>query len=55
MPNDLTPLKLGAEFQVNTYTAAGQVNYGWSGDRQITALADGGFVVTWMSSESVRE
>ncbi len=33
----------GAEFQVNTYT------YGAQTDPSITALADGGFVVTWFS------
>ncbi len=38
-----TPVKTGSEFQVNTYT---------TGDQQapsVTALSDGGFVVTWMS------
>lgn len=34
----------GTEFQVNTYTT------GQQSDQQITALNDGGFVVTWMSN-----
>jgi len=34
---------LGSEFQVNTYTSSGQHS------PSITALADGGFVVTWQS------
>jgi RTX calcium-binding nonapeptide repeat (4 copies) len=40
---DLTPVPLGADIQVNTTTANTQVN------SAITALADGGFVVTWTS------
>ena len=34
---------MGGEFQVNTYTASSQY------DPSVTALADGSFVVTWMS------
>ncbi len=35
---------VGGEFRINTYT------YGDQGDSQITALVNGGFVVTWISS-----
>jgi len=35
----------GAEFQINTYTP------GYQADPSVTALSDGGFVVTWVSEE----
>ncbi len=38
-------VKTGGEFQINTYTAEGQF------DSSVTALTDGGFVVTWTSYE----
>jgi Ca2+-binding RTX toxin-like protein len=41
---DPTPGQIGAEFRVNTYTPSNQYN------PAITALADGGFVVTWIST-----
>ncbi|WOE42759.1 Ig-like domain-containing protein [Acinetobacter chinensis] len=34
----------GGEFQVNTYT------YNWQDNPSVTALSDGGFVVTWQSN-----
>jgi flagellin-like hook-associated protein FlgL len=39
-----TPQKIGSEFQVNTYTTGDQ------NEPDITALSDGGFVVTWRSA-----
>ena len=39
-----TPAALGGDIQVNTYTASNQ------GGSSITALAGGGFVITWTSS-----
>ena len=40
-----TPTAIGTEFQINTYTSSAQWN------SSVTGLADGGFVVTWQSSE----
>ncbi|MET3595343.1 VCBS repeat-containing protein, partial [Mesorhizobium shonense] len=42
-PTDLTPQPAGGEFRVNSYTANDQSL------PSVAALADGGFVVTWMS------
>jgi hypothetical protein len=39
----ITPLKVGTEFLVNTYT------YSYQGEPAIAALADGGYLVTWSS------
>ena len=36
--------RVGSEFRVNTYTT------GWQNNQRTTSLADGGFVVTWLSS-----
>jgi Calx-beta domain/RTX calcium-binding nonapeptide repeat (4 copies) len=40
-----TPIKVGTEFQVNTYTTNNQY------ESAITALTDGGFLVTWSSDD----
>lgn len=40
-----TPIANGVEFQVNTFTTQGQ------DDATVTALSDGGFVVTWTSDD----
>ena len=39
--------KVGSEFRVNTYTTDFQIN------PSVAALSDGGFVITWMSSDQV--
>ncbi|MEQ1670666.1 MAG: hypothetical protein ABL893_07405, partial [Hyphomicrobium sp.] len=43
MATDLTPTPIGNDIQVNTTTANDQLY------SSVTALADGGFVVTWTS------
>jgi Ca2+-binding RTX toxin-like protein len=40
---DAAGAAVGGEFQINTYTTSAQI------DPSVTALADGGFVVTWSS------
>jgi hypothetical protein len=40
---DASGTKVGGEFQVNTYTTGSQHANG------VTALADGGYVITWIS------
>ena len=50
MQIDPTPVPTGPEFHVNATPSDYHMAYGWTGDRQITGLADGGFVVTWTPS-----